>query len=76
MVQVKIEPKKEYLYAKLEGSFELHSMVRSQAAILEAGARHEIGKILVDFREMTGEISITERFQFAEAGSHKYSRVQ
>ena len=75
MVQVRIEPKNEYLYAKMDGSFDLQSMIHSQDAVMEAGAQRQAKKILVDFRGMTGEISTAERFHFAEAGSIKYLQL-
>jgi len=69
---VKIELRKEYLYALLEGEFDFQSALSSTGLILEACIQHRSNKILADFRSVTGRMTDSERIHYAELSHEKY----
>jgi hypothetical protein len=71
----KTELRKEYLYVLVEGEFEYLSSIQSTDAILEACARHQTTKALIDFRGVTGKIIDIERFHYAEVSTDKYNKL-
>jgi hypothetical protein len=68
----KIELRKEYLYARLEGEFDFQSALVSTDLILEACIQHQSNKILADFRSVIGQMNDNERIHYAELSHEKY----
>jgi hypothetical protein len=68
----KIELRKEYLYALLEGEFDFQSALASTDLILEACIQHQSNKILADFRSVIGRMNDNERIHYAELSHEKY----
>ena len=72
---VKTELRKEYLYALVEGVFDFSSSIQTTHLILEACARHQAVKVLIDYRTATGNMTDPERLQYAEISVGKYREL-
>ena len=70
----KTELRKEYLYVLIEGGFEYLSALQTTDIILETCAKHEVTKVLIDFRRVIGQITDIERFHYAEVSTDKYHK--
>jgi hypothetical protein len=65
-MSVRIQPEAGYLYVELSGAFELGEAQTLSAQFLDACIEHQLTKVVVDTRLVTGELSVSERFQYAD----------
>jgi hypothetical protein len=63
-LEVNVEPK--FLWAKLSGDFSLEEAKNSFLALMDAVAENRCHDILVDGREVTGDIRLLERFLYGD----------
>ena len=63
-LEMKIEP--TFLYAKLSGDFSLKEAKTSFLALMDAVAENRCKNVLVDGREVTGDVRLLERFIYGE----------
>jgi hypothetical protein len=63
--EMKVEPK--FFYAKLSGEFSLKEAKAAFLALMDAVAENRCKKVLVDGREVTGDIRVIERFSMANS---------
>jgi hypothetical protein len=59
-----LEPRATYLYAGVAGTFELPQMQGTLQRVLDACARHGLGKVLIDARAVGGQMSVSERYEW------------
>ncbi|HTA77256.1 MAG TPA: hypothetical protein VK791_08875 [bacterium] len=72
---IKTNLRNEYLYALIEGEFEYLSSIETTDAILEACARHQATKVLVDYRTVAGAMNDNERIHYAQISVEKYQKL-
>ena len=61
-----IQPKAEYLSVEVSGPFDLGEAQTLSAQFLEACIEHQLKKVLVDTYRVTGQLSLNERFRYAD----------
>ena len=64
-LQVEIKKRDNFLYAVLSGDFNLGQIKDIFKEILEENYRHNLSRILIDARKMTGSISTMARYNMA-----------
>jgi len=62
----RIQPEANYLYVEVSGPFELGEALALTEGFLEACVEHKLSKVLVDTRLVTGTLTLTERFRYAD----------
>ena len=65
--EMKIEPR--FLYARLSGGFSLKEAKSAFLVLMDTIAENRCGNVLVDGREVTGNIRLLERFLYGEYSS-------
>mgnify|MGYP001765453983 CR=1 FL=1 len=73
--EMKIEPR--FLYARLSGGFSLKEAKSAFLVLMDTIAENRCGNVLVDGREVTGNIRLLERFLYGEFVAntvHKYMK--
>ena len=71
-VQFTFEPEEDYLYAKYIGEYDLNTSQEFFQRILEAANQHGSQKVFADIREVTGKISIAEKYTLGKTFSEWY----
>ena len=64
---IEIEPKKKYLKILVSGSYISHEAVEEIAAVLTACSRNKLNKVLVDFRDVNGSLTMADRDEFLQS---------
>ena len=67
-----VKPGHEYLTIEVRGAFELHQANDLTPRIFDACAAHRASKLLIDGRTVTGTMSITERYIYADTFADQY----
>jgi hypothetical protein len=67
-----IEPGHDYLRVVISGVFDLHLAIDITPRIFDACAAHRASKLLVDGRTVTGTMSTTERYIYADNFANQY----
>jgi hypothetical protein len=63
--EIRIEPREGYLHVEVSGVFDKSRAEQFLRELLEASREHDLGKILVDIRELEGPIPVVARFDLA-----------
>jgi len=82
---VKITPENGFLHVLITGEFSLTESKTITARIFETLLLHSLQKVLVDFRQVTGDPELVERYlysvfvsaeldRFYDAGGHRFTR--
>jgi len=72
---LEIKPEKEVLLVRVTGEFALDEANDCFTRMLQAIAQHEVTKVLVDCRDLTGKISTLDRFEHGEYAAQELSRA-
>lgn len=72
---IKTELRNEYLYALIKGDFEYLSSINTTDVMLEACARHQATKVLIDYRSAVGNMNDNERMHYAQISVQKYQKL-
>jgi hypothetical protein len=64
-MEIRIQPRDEYLYVHLSGTLELVEAKRVSAEFLDASIESGLSNILVDARHVQGYWTTMERFEYA-----------
>jgi hypothetical protein len=75
-MQIQIEPKAAYLYVHVEGPFELFQAKEFHQRILDMSSAHGLSRILIDSRQLKGNISTMDRFEAGSFSEIKPSKLQ
>jgi hypothetical protein len=70
-MNARIQPEAGYLYVEFSGPFELGEALALSARYLEACVEHQLSKVVVDTRPVTGTLTLTERFRYADFVARK-----
>jgi hypothetical protein len=62
----RLQPEANYLFVEVSGPFELGEALTLTEGFLEACAQHQLSKVVVDTRLVTGTLTLTERFRYAD----------
>src|ERR1700727_673956 len=68
-IQLKIEPRPDYIYAAVSGSFDLSQMVEAIKEIFAAAYAQGLRRILLDARAIAGEITLMDRCEMGGTGA-------
>ena len=68
---VRIQPEAGYLYVEFSGPFDLGEAQSMSAQFLEACIEHQLTKVVADTRLVTGQLSVNERFRYADFVARK-----
>lgn len=73
----KVEPNSDYLRVVVTGAFDLNLAIGLTPRIFDACAAHRASKLLIDGRTVTGTMSITDRYIYADnfASQYKARRI-
>jgi len=67
-----VEPQPGYLKVVVSGAFDLHLAIGLTPRIFDACAAHRVSKLLVDARTVTGTLSLTDRYIYADDFANQY----
>jgi hypothetical protein len=70
-MNIRIQPEAGYLYAEFSGAFQLEEAQALSARYLEACVEHQLAKVVADTRLVTGQLSVNERFRYADFVARK-----
>jgi hypothetical protein len=70
-MNMRVQPEAGYLYVEFSGAFALGEAQTLSVQFLDACIEHQLTKVVVDTRLMTGQLSVTERFQYADFVSRR-----
>ena len=73
-IKLKISPESGFLHVGATGEFSLEEAKRVFIEMLEAVAQHQIGKVLLDGRELAGNPRFMERFYYSEFAAETVSK--
>jgi hypothetical protein len=65
-MNMRIQPEAEYLFVEISGPFELGEAQTLSLQYLEACIEHQLSKVVVDTYGVTGQLTINERFRYAD----------
>jgi len=65
-LKLKIEFVKTHLYAICSGEFNLNEALSIFNEVLTTASEKNISKVLIDYRESTGQFSTIDRYEYAE----------
>ncbi len=65
-MSIRTQPEAGYLYAEFAGEFALSEAQTLTAQYLEACIELKLARVLVDTRRVSGKLSVTERFHYAD----------
>jgi hypothetical protein len=71
-IELKIEPQSGYLRITFEGHFEPPLIDEVTSRVIENGVKHQSSKMLLDFRQVDGEMSTMDRYNTASVFAKKY----
>jgi hypothetical protein len=61
-----IRPMTTHMYARLTGEFDFEEFKKIYERVADAAHQHKLLKILLDGREVTGDLSVTERLHLGK----------
>jgi hypothetical protein len=65
-MEIIFEPKQKYVFVKVIGEMDLQKAKELFVRLLGVCAEHKLFKIIVDYREMVGFISVMDRLSYLE----------
>ena len=68
-----VEPQPDYLKVVVSGSFDLHLAIGLTPRIFDACVAHRASKLLIDGRTVTGTMTITDRYIYADNFANQYT---
>lgn len=68
----RVEPQPDYLRVVVGGAFDLHVAIAITPRIFDACAAHRASKLLVDARTVTGTLSLSDRYIYADDFANQY----
>ena len=68
-----VEPQPGYLKVVVSGAFDLHLAIGLTPRIFDACVAHRASKLLIDGRTVTGTMTITERYIYADNFANQYT---
>ena len=71
-LSVEIEPKSEYLLVNVTGQYDLDEAVERFAEVVFACRKHDLNKVLVDYRTLEGETAKVQEIIYALRGGEFY----
>jgi hypothetical protein len=71
-MKMRVEPGHDYLTIVVSGAFDLHLVIDITLRIFDACAAQRASKLLIDGRTVTGTMSITERYIYADDFANQY----
>jgi hypothetical protein len=71
-MEVRVDSGHDYLTIVVSGAFDLHLAIDITPRIFDACAAHRTSKLLVDGRTVTGTLSITDRYIYADDFANQY----
>jgi len=72
---LEIQVKPDYILVTYTGEFNVAAAERAIDGSLQAGSTHNLSKILIDCRRMTGRLSIMDRYQVAVSGQRMAGKL-
>ena len=73
MELLEVEPQPDYLKVVVSGAFDLHLAIDLTPQIFDACVAHRASKLLIDGRTVTGTMTITERYIYADNFANQYT---
>jgi len=73
MELLEVEPQPDYLKVVVSGAFDLHLAIVLTPQIFDACVAHRASKLLIDGRTVTGTMTITERYIYADNFANQYT---
>lgn len=70
----KVEVFSDHLVIACEGEFDLHDAKEVGASAYALAAQHQKGKVLIDWRRMTGSPTDTDRFEMGRHVAEAYAK--
>jgi len=70
-----ITPNKDFLYVRIVGDFSLSEANDCIVNMAKTIATHKIFKLLVDCRDLQGELTTFERFEHSEFAAEEFKRI-
>ena len=70
---LEVEPQPDYLKVVVSGAFDLHLAIDLTPQIFDACVAHRASKLLIDGRTVTGTMTITERYIYADNFANQYT---
>ena len=71
-----IEPKGEYLLAEVYGKLDSNDKTEVISTILEAARTHGLSKLLLDGRQVEGDIPFSFRLKAGELMANEYPKIK
>jgi len=68
-----VESQPGYLRVVVSGAFDVHFAIDLTPRIFDACATHRASKLLIDGRTVTGTMTITERYMYADNFANQYT---
>ena len=68
-----VEPQPDYLKVVVSGAFDLHLAIGLTPRIFDACVAHRASKLMIDGRTVTGTMTITERYIYADNFANQYT---
>ena len=68
-----VDPQPAYLKVVVSGAFDLHLAIDLTPQIFDACVAHRASKLLIDGRTVTGTMTITERYIYADNFANQYT---
>ena len=68
-----VESQPGYLRVVVSGAFDLHFAIDLTPRIFDTCATHRASKLLIDGRTVTGTMTITERYMYADNFANQYT---
>ncbi len=75
MLQLDVEPRLGYLFATLSGPFSLAQAQSAYSSLLQAAARHQQPRMLLDCTRVTGEMTVADRLAFGTFMADEQQRM-
>jgi hypothetical protein len=73
MELLEVEPQPDYLKVVVSGAFDLHLAIDLTPQIFDACVAHRASKLLIDGRTVTGTMTITDRYIYADNFANQYT---
>ncbi|MEO8441018.1 MAG: hypothetical protein ABI547_00880 [Betaproteobacteria bacterium] len=71
-LEMQVKPGDDYLTIMVRGAFDLHLAIELTPRIFDACAAHRASRLLIDGRTLTGTMTTTERYIYADNFANQY----
>ena len=75
-LNIDIEPKREYLKVSVTGEYIPYKALEGFAYVLVACSKNKLCKVLVDFRDVKGSVTMTDKQEFLLSLSKQHSQFK